>query len=216
MQKLLGISARTLEERTTFVRPRSELPFLSPLSTLTGDGWKTNQLATYERIMPAANAKVVATFEDGKPSAITYPLGKGQVYYVAALPGLAYVWSALQPPQVPDRGRNVHTVPVGYDAGAARLISLPLKAAAVEPIVSTGDHQLIDTRLIAAPGAYILPLANYNRETGQPVTLSVRVDGPVRKITSAYQGALPVKLAGGRLQITVPKLGYGDILRIDR
>ena len=37
-QQLFGLESRRTEERTTFIRPRQELPFLKPLATMKGDG----------------------------------------------------------------------------------------------------------------------------------------------------------------------------------
>ena len=74
---------------------------------------------------------------------------------------------------------------------------------------------MIDTRLLKGPKGFILPLANYNAKVGQPVKLVVRVPGRVGKVTSAYHGALAVREEEGRTVITLPALGYGDVLRLD-
>jgi len=215
MQRLLGIASRKLEERTTFLRPRQELPFLQPLSTVKVDGLEMPQLATYERITPAANAKAVATFADDNSAAITMrKLGKGQIYYCAALPGIAYMWGALQPPAVPDRGNGTHTPPTNFDKGAADVLALPLKAAKFEAPI-TNDLGLIDTRLLKAAKGYAMPMANYNTTIGQKVTFSIKLDGTVKKVTSSFRGVLPFAMKKGRLEFTIPALGYGDMVRID-
>jgi hypothetical protein len=214
-QALLGLDWRRTEERTTFVRPRQELPFLRPLDSVKGDDWHMPQLATFERVSPAAGTKVLAHFrDDDTPAALERPLGKGHVVYVAALPGLAYLWSALQPPQVPDRGPGMHSVPTAFDAGARALLRQVLQKAKVEPMVDAGGA-LVDTRLLQAPKGFVLPLANYADKVGGPVTLTVRVGGPVAKVTSAYHGVLTSRYDNGRLTVTVPALGYGDVLRLD-
>jgi hypothetical protein len=216
MQKLFGLRERRSEERASFFRPRQELPFLKPLGTLAGDGWEMPQLATFERVVPEGDAKVLARFKgDNGPAVIQRSLGKGHVFYVAALPGVASLWSALQPPHVPDRGPNTHSVPTAFDKGARELLRLVLKTAAVRPTV-TASPPLIDTRLLEAPKGYVLPLANYHAKVGQKVTLTVRTSAEVRKITSAYHGELPFKQEKGRVVVTVPALGYGDVLRLDR
>lgn len=215
LRQLLGIDARTLEERTTFMRPRQELAFLQPLATVKIGALAMPQLATWERITPAADARAMATFtDDGSPAVIARALGEGQVFYCAALPGMAYMWGGLQPPGVPDRGPGTHTPPTNFNKGALAVLELPLQAAKVEPRV-TNSLGLIDTRLLKAPGGYAMPIANYNLTVGQKVTFGIRLDGTVTKVTSAYSGPLKFAMANGRLQVTVPKLGYGDMLRID-
>jgi hypothetical protein len=213
-QKLFGLQTRLTEERTTFFRPRQELPFLKPLDTMQADGWRMPQLGTRERITVGPDIDVLARFADGKgPALVRRKLGKGSAYYVAAQPGVASLWSALQPPQVPDRGQGTHTVPTAFDPGARELLRTVVQAAGVEPII-LAEPSLIDGRLLRAPKGYVLPLANYHAQVGQKVKLTIRVDTPVDKAVSAYHGALPVEKTKAGIVITVPALGYGDILRL--
>jgi hypothetical protein len=214
-QSLFGLDIRRTEEQATFLRPRQELPFLQPIDTVKGDGWEMPQLATSEWISPAADARVLAKFrKDQSAAVVERRLDRGRIVYVAALPGLAYLWSALQPPQVPDRGPGTHAVPTAFDPGARALLEMVLKDAKVEPAV-VAEPGLIDTRLLKSSQGYILPLANYNATVGGPVKLTVRVPGPVGKVTSAYHGVLAVKEEGGRVVLSLPALGYGDVLRLD-
>jgi hypothetical protein len=212
---LLGLQARTTEERTPFIRPRQELPFLKPLGTLAGEGWEMPQLATRERVTPVKGVEVRARFKDDKtPALLERKLGKGRIFYVAGLPGVAYLYSALLPPRVPARGPCTHSVPTAFDKGAAALVRLVLKAGKVQPAI-VAEPALIDARLLKAPKGFVLPLANYHDKVGQKVTLSVQVGTPIKKATSAYHGELAVKNEKGRVRITIPKLGYGDVLRLE-
>jgi hypothetical protein len=216
LPKLFGLKGRGLKgAAVSFFRPRQELPFLEPLATLAGEGWSMPQLGTPERIEPAEGAEVLAHFKDDKsPALLSRRLGKGRVFYVAAQPGVAYLWSALRPPRVPDRGPCTHSVPTAFDGGARELLRLVLEAAAVEPAV-VAEPPLIDARLLKGPDGYVLPVANYHAEVGQKVRLRVRVDRPVKKVTSAYHGELALEKGAGWLEVTLPALGYGDVLRMD-
>ncbi|GDY20210.1 hypothetical protein LBMAG56_15550 [Verrucomicrobiota bacterium] len=212
---LCGVGSRQTDARETFFRPRQELPFLKPHGTVAGAGWEMPQLATYERIKPAAGADVLAKFKDDNSAAfITRKLGKGQTFWCAAQPGVAYLWTALQPPAVPDRGPGTHTVPTGFDSGARAVLETVLKAAKVEPLVRCEPQQL-DTRLLRANRGYILPIANFEPKVGQKATISLKVTGQIRKVSSAWHGALPLQRDGDRLLITLPALGHGDIVRLD-
>jgi hypothetical protein len=213
---LFGIAERRLDERTTFIRPRQELPFLRPVGTLKREEWEMPQLAVVERVKPIAGVEVGATFADDKsPAAFSRSLGKGRIVYVAALPGIAYLWSALQPPVVPDRGPATHSVPTNFDKNVTLLLQRAvLRSAVVEPAVTT-EPGLIDTRLLEAPKGYVLPLANYNAKVGQRVKVTVRVARPIKKAASAYHGALAVKNDKGTVTFTIPALGYGDVVRLD-
>ncbi len=135
-EKLFGLQTRHSEERTPFFRPRQELPFLQPFDQIGCPGGTMPQLATLERIEPVKDATVLARFKDGKgPAVVARQLGKGRVFYVAALPGVAYLWSALQPPAVPDRGPGTHSIPTEFNSGARALLQLVLKAAHVQPSI---------------------------------------------------------------------------------
>jgi hypothetical protein len=214
-EKLFGLQARQSEERITFFRPRQELPFLQPFDHIACPGGPLPQLATRERILPVKDATVLARFQDSKePAILDHRLGKGHVIYVAALPGVAYLWSALQPPAVPDRGPNTHSIPTAFNTGARSLLALVLHAAHVQPVVSA-KPDLVDARLLKAPGGYILPIANYQKLVGDKVTLRIRMEDKISKATSAYHGELEMKEDNGHIVVTIPTLGYGDVLRLD-
>ena len=213
--ELCGVASHETIARETFFRPRQELPFLKPHSTLVGAGWEMPQLATFERIKPAAGVEILAKFKDDNSAAfITRKLGKGRTFWCAALPGVASLWSATQPPSVPDRGPGTHTVPTNFDPGARALLETVLKAANVEPLVRCEPRQL-DLRLLRANRGYILPIANYEPTVGQRATITVNAPGAIKKVSSAWHGPLPLQRDGDRVTITLPALGYGDIVRLD-
>jgi hypothetical protein len=214
-EELFGLQGRKSEERTSFFRPRQELPFLKPFDQIVCPGGALPQLGTFERITPAKDATVLARFQNGKePAIVDHRLGAGHVFYVAALPGVAYLWSSLQPPVVPDRGPGTHTIPTEFDKGARSLVELVLRAAHVQATVEA-TPPLVDARLLKAPGGYILPLANYHDKVGQKVTLRILSGDKISKATSAYHRELPVTQENGRTVVTIPALEYGDVLRLD-
>jgi hypothetical protein len=214
-EKLFGLQSRKSEERTSFFRPRQELPFLKPFDDIKCPGGALPQLGTRESIEPAKDATVLARFKEGKsPAVVDHPLGKGHVIYVAALPGVAYLWSALQPPAVPDRGPNTHSIPTAFNTGARSLLELVLRAAHVQPTIEA-KPALVDARLLKAPRGYVLPIANYQSKVGDKVTLRILIGDKIAKVASAYHGELTVKKEDGRLVVTIPSLGYGDVLRLD-
>jgi hypothetical protein len=214
-EKLFGLQNRQSEERTAFFRPRQELPFLKPFDQILSPAGEMPQLGTFERITPAKDATVLTRFKNSKsPALVDHRLGKGHVFYVAALPGVAYLWSALQPPAVPDRGPQTHSIPTAFNSGASALIKLVLRAADVQPTIEASPA-LVDARLLKAPGGYIVPIANYQDGVGQKVTLRIFMGDKIKGVTSAYHGAVPVREDNGRTVFTIPTLGYGDVLRLD-
>src|SRR3569623_1307484 len=123
-------------------------------------------LATRERVAAAQDATVRAKFADGSPAWVERRVGKGTVVYVAAHPGLAYLWSAVQPPAVPDRGPGTHTIPTEWDAGAAALLAAVVEKSGATSHVRPGAGELLDARLLESPKGYIVPVANYAAKVG--------------------------------------------------
>ena len=218
LQQFVGVAARTIEEHDGMLRTSQELPFLKPTTQVVGQGWQFPALAYKERFTPVADAQVLATFADDKsPAMIVRAVGKGKVYFLAALPGMAYLWTGLTNPiWVPDRGPGSHREVTNYDANAAKVMQLPFAGAGVNAQITTPGY--IDTRLIRGKGAFILPIANYNKPNNRPVTITVRPPagaGTLVSVESAFCKQVPAKTEGGAWIITLPKLGYGDMLRIN-
>jgi hypothetical protein len=115
---------------------------------------------------------------------------------------------------VPDRGPGTHSIPTRFNPGAKALLELVLKAARVPPTIEA-EPALVDARLLRAKGGYILPIANYHDTVGQTVTLRIHGTDRIRKATSAYHGELSLKEDKGCVVLTIPRLGYGDIIRLD-
>lgn len=207
--KLLGVDSGTLEEKTTYVRPQTELPFLKPLDFIG----EMPVLAVIDRVKAAGDAKVVATFKSGSPAVIERTLGKGKITFIAALPGLSYLWSAYQPPPVPARGPSSHVTFTHFNADAGKLI---LESARDLAPQVEAEGALVDARLLVAPKGYAVPLANYSVDVNKPVTLTLRGVDNVKKITSAAQGELKFQQEkDGSVKVQYVT-GLGDILRIDR
>ncbi len=194
---------------------RQELPSLKPLDRIVCPGGSLPQLGTRESIEPAEGVSVLARFASNKqPAIVDRRLDKGHILYVAALPGVAYLWSAMQPLAALDRGYDAHSIPRALDPGAKSLLALVLRAARVSPSIEA-TSSLVDARLLKAPDGYIVPIANYSAEVGQKVTLRIRMGEKMTKAASAYHGELAWKEDGGCVVVTIPSLGYGDMLRLD-
>lgn len=212
--KLAGIKNVKTTTHTTFIRPRQELPYLKPVATLLYTRHKIPCLATQETF-EVGEAEALATFEGGKqPAMASRKVGKGVVLYAAAHLGLAYLYSALQPPEVPDRGPRAHSVPTEFDGGVRQFLGAVLGGASVERPISVFAQRL-DVRLLEAPGGYVVPIANYEEKVGQRATLAVRIGKKVTKATSAYHGELEVRAFEDAYHVIIPALGYGDVVRLD-
>jgi len=221
-QRLAGLRSVQTRQQTTFVRPRQELPFLTPLDRVRLPGGETFPvLATHERIEPGEEVTVLARFaSDDRPAWTLRTLGKGAIHYVAAHAGMAFLYTAVQPPTVPDRGPGSHQPPTAWDAVAARLLRTPLEKAGLDTHPAHVGIQpataLLDLRLLEAPTAYLLPIANYGPALNAPVRLTLHPAQPIARVRSAYHGELPVRKLANGIEVTLPLLSQGDLLRLDR
>lgn len=213
-QKLFGLETRRSEERESFFRPLQELLLMQPLDMVQSTGWQMPQLGTFERIGVSKDVKVLARFkEDNSPAWIQHRLGEGSIHYVAAQPGVASLWSALQAMKITDRRSAMHQIPTELDIGTGYLLHAVLEEGRVEPILRT-DVGHIDGRVLQGPRGWIIPLANYNETVDQKIKISVRINGRVGRCVSAVHGEIPIKTGNGTIEIEIPKLGYGDLLRL--
>ncbi|MBY0228179.1 MAG: hypothetical protein K2W96_02745, partial [Gemmataceae bacterium] len=211
---LAGLKDVKTDLATTFLRPRQELPFLKPLREVKGDRWTMPALAVREDFKPVDGTEGWARSGDA-PILLRREAGKGRIFHMAAMPGLASLWSALQPPAVPDRGPGTHAVPTKFDKGAAAALAQVLEDARVQPDI-VAEPKLLDARLLVAKGGYILPVASYTGKDEEKATLTVRVPAPIKKATSAREGELKAVNGKGTVTITLSRLRYGDVVRLER
>lgn len=208
---LLGLQSASLEERDRFFRPQIELPRLQPIDFLG----QMPALAFFDTVSAAPGARVTSLFKSGKPAVIENHIGRGTTTFIATLPGVAYLWSAYQPARgqdypVPSRGQLSHRE-IEFDRETGAFIAAP--ARATESFVEANGAR-IDARLLQSPLGYAIPLANYNSDVKQPVTLTIRVPG-ARGVSSAVAGRLktqPNKDGSFSVRYTP---GYGDVLRVE-
>jgi hypothetical protein len=111
--------------------------------------------------------EVLATFSgSGKPALLRRAVGRGQAFYSAFLPGLAYFFPAI-PRRPADRGctdeSDNHFVPRDFDTRARALIGLGATAGrARRPVLAS--EPLVETGVITAVTPHhgtVLPLINW-------------------------------------------------------
>ena len=105
-------------------------------------------------------------------------------------------------------------MPTGFDKATERMLANVIAPTDVLPMFQT-EQPWIDARILKTSKGYLVPLAIYAAKVGQLATIAFRLPSPVTKSRSAYHGDLPVIQAKGRYVVTIPSLGYGDILRFE-
>ncbi|MCC6174606.1 MAG: hypothetical protein IT305_04805 [Chloroflexi bacterium] len=217
---VFGVREQTLEKRTTFIRPRIELPRLRPLDTLTvrpsfetGGPLSVPVLAFRQRMAPASGAEVIATFSDGAPAAVRNRSGKGTAILWGALLGLAYVQSGFTMPlPPPDRGPGIHTPLTGFDAARRQLVVGPAGAAA--QTAAAASDPLVETGLLETERAVLVPLASLR---DGPHTVDVVVHGAAQAtgVRSVRRGPLAFQHEGDTVRTSL-SLDPTDFLIVER
>ncbi len=205
---LLGLKSGKLDEKQTFFRMQIEMPRMTPLDTIGN----MPVFSVVDHVEAGPDANIIFKFKSGGPAVVERTLGKGKITFIAALPGVTYLWSAHQPAQPPPRGVWSHAPWTNFNADAGALILAPAKAVTSQVEAEGG---LIDARLLKSPKGYAVPLANYSVDTQKPVTLTIRGVKGIKKITSASQGELKMEKAPDDAVKVTYSTGFGDILRVD-
>ena len=150
----------------------------------------------------------------GTPAFVARSLGKGKVFYVAAQPGLASLWSApcsrpwSRTAAQPRIRCRLPSIQARRPRAANRPRCRPHQA------VLTAEPGPIDARVLQAPGGYVVPLANYQATVGQKVKLTLRLPTAVSKAENHPITDAAVEKEDGAITVTIPALGYGDAPRL--
>ena len=219
-----GLKGHTLDRITRGIRPRRDLPRMTPLDTLLVKvpevGLTQVELPAlcYRDALEPQNAKVLGTYKsDGSPALVSNAYGRGMVYYSGALAGLAYLTPAMPPSSA--------VLPTEFPAVLRALISLPVQQARITLPVTT-NHPLVEAQYLTGPNGAIVTLTNW---TEQPIDkLIVRFPGvPVKSVQSLRAagyfkgslvaqktGLLPVQVVDGVPQVEL-RLEVTDYLLVD-
>ena len=194
-QELFGINEiDTIRDTRAKAERKAKLPFDEAIAQRGEDPlWVVDRR---NKIAVDADAKVLATFRDGKPAAIERSYGSGRVYYVAFYPGLSYFRGKY--PWISWRGLGDE-----YPEPERVLITLAAKAAAPERWVVL-SQPVIHWGYLASEKGLCVPLLNYLYVPQERLETSVKVSQPVTKVRSTIHGELAFTQKGGRVRFALP------------
>ncbi|MAE71755.1 MAG: hypothetical protein CME06_14960 [Gemmatimonadetes bacterium] len=210
---LIGCRSLDVEKSVGLVRAKVELPRLEALGRVRmAEAGSFDAVALRQR-WSVKNAEVLGRFENGDPAIVIARHGRGSVVGAAALPGLAYVRSAI-PIRPWDRGCRAvsmnHWLPSEFDRAARSVIAMPLQLAGVGSPARC-SNPLVEPNLLEGPSRAALVLVNF---TDSPIeTLSIELDlGWTPSRIRSVRGTA-IERRGRTLMLS---LGVSDILMIDR
>jgi len=224
LYEVYGLKSHQLDRPVRHIRPRSMLPVMPPLDTVSAKvpeaGLRSVELPALcyrDALAPGLGAKVIATYQDGSPAATYRMLGKGGAYYIGALAGLAYLTPAMPP--------SSQVLPTEFPPALRSLITLPAMQARVTPPVTT-NNPLVEAQYMNGPNGAIITLTNWTKNPidglivrfpGVPVKTvqSLRAAGYFKgNLSDQAAGKLPVQVVGGVPQVEM-RLEVTDYLLVD-
>lgn len=214
LPRLLGLKAVTTTKNAIAPRTLLELPLLPAIGTITLDGGKVLACGLRQALVPA-EAKTLATWDDGTAAVTLRRHGKGEAYAVGTLAGAAWMRTGLRRTPYARGGRGCVYNPSGFDAAATRLVRLATAARQPEQAV-TCDREGVEAVVIDAPAGSLLTLVNWSNEPLTGLTVTVRLpQAPARAWSVTGQKALPVTFANGQARFRID-LTEGDFVLLPR
>lgn len=235
---VLGLSRQPCDRfQTLWTSGRNIAAVLNPndqvtIKTVAGST-KVDVLARRQTFKQVANSRVLATFTDGSPAAVSQAVGSGHVYMNGFTPALAYIAGALKADKAAQNdGQNgaaanlqgemdlftsmqiesqrlsnisTSTAPSEFDGALRDFILAPALTSPEAQQVKT-SHPLIEATLMQGSKGWVVLLANYSGQSIANVTLTIEVgDKASGEIHSSRNGLLvSEKNKAGTVRVQLP------------
>ncbi|MCX7007621.1 MAG: beta-galactosidase trimerization domain-containing protein [Kiritimatiellaeota bacterium] len=161
-------------------------------------------LAVKQALTPRAGATVLARFKDQSAAVVCGAAGKGRVYCVGFLPGLAYIKQALDARHALEEKTKTAATTVSADDAALLARSYnpwayptALRDCLLTPVREAGVNvpiqcsaPLVDAVYMTHEQGVLVPLANYSNRPIASLALKVTVPRRIAKVESARLGLL--------------------------
>ena len=237
LDEVLGRGKQTGYQRYRgALRARLELLFEKPLdqAKLT-TGQSVKVLCSREEFETAAGAKVLATYQNGKPAWIENAFGKGRACYAGLLPGQACLQPAMPLTPMGKGGTQASPwmrEPLDFDAAAAGMILQPVGQAKIAPDVRANVRGVVTNRL-KSDKATLITVVNLAQQTdGDLKNVEFEITGvkDVKRAWSCFhaKGAkgspnaipafgvpLPMRATDGGVVVTLPGLAAADVIVLE-
>jgi hypothetical protein len=226
LHDVYGITAHRFERAVRHIRPRGTLPGAKPLDEALVEapelGFASVRLPALccrETFQPSAGARILGRYRsDGSPAVVYNAFGKGGVYSVGALVGLAYLTPATR--------QSSDVLPTTFPADPRAIIALPATQAKVVPVVAASDP-LVEAQYLVGSNGALVTLTNWREKPVEKLILrfpgreqvktvrSLRAAGHFKgHLHEQSRGGLPVHVVDGVPQVEL-RLEVTDFLFVD-
>lgn len=188
-------------------------------------------VARQQKFKAVADARVLATFEDGSPAAVLQSVGKGHVYMNGFMPALAYIAGALKADKASGAGDaatnlqgemdlvtsmqiesqrlsniSTSTAPNQFDGVLRQFILVPALTASDAQQVKT-SHPLVEATLMQGSKGWVVLLANYSGESIRELQVTIevgdRASGAIHSSRSGLLAAENLQRGTVRVQLSL-------------
>jgi len=207
MYELYGLKKAILERPIRSIKPKSDLPTMNPLDTISFSGEfagvlkQIPALCYKQTLFPNSDVQTIGRYSDGSVACVMRKVDKGRVLLFGGLVGLAYLKPAM--------ANKVKRLPESFPDDVRQLIIQPLRWANVQQHLVVSDP-LVEATLQESSYGQIITLINFRNE---PVRVKVRLEGlpQVTDVYSVRRGSLTVQYEAGRPVVSL-LVAQGDFL----
>lgn len=179
-----------------------------------------------EPLTPGPDTQVLATFADGRAAMTVHSYGKGKAFVAGFYPGLEY--SATIRDGDYDMSKDFDAARRSFVVVPALEVTRPTvetSVPAVEAVLLKNDTSGKQAVTLMNWAYRVTPRQNGPGEKPtssvaivelKDVKIAIRHAGPVNKVTSAMSGKpLPIRRDGETVEVVLPALEEGDVLRLE-
>lgn len=213
---LLGLKeAGAIKKNLASLRPLLELPLADPIDTIIMGNDKIAAIGMRQVLTPGDEAKVLATWSDGKAAATVRELGKGKAFAVGTLSATSCMKTALPVRPLARGGNKAPVVPGAFAPAAARLALLGIAAGPLVEEVACSVPAVEGLVIDTAKGS-VITLVNWTDKPIAGLQVVVRMPASPIKVRSVQNAKdLKVTYANGAATFTTD-LEWADYIVIPK
>jgi hypothetical protein len=188
-------------------RMAKALARLAPTPSLRVPVTELDQLFLTERLAPLPGAQTILTTAKGEPAGVVNQVGTGLCVRVAALPGLAYVHEALQPPY------EINSyLPTGFRAALRDFIAWPAQQAGAARVAAAASD-IAEIVRYDGPERAVVFIIDHGGKPVQDFQFRLHDAGAIRQARAATGKPVTIRSEGGGvLTVSLPMDGADAVV----
>lgn len=206
----LGLDSQLGIERNNFnyvnipVAYDNSLVYQNNLDTVSFGGNNLESICATQKVSSTpSGAEIKATFSDGSPAFLNWPLGGGKVIFSGFFPGLAYAKSGAQSKATADAagGRSTYNPP-SYSGKYRDLLQGVLQNLSYKPLAET-DNYLVEANILESDKGLLVTLSNWGEGDVDNLHVKIRTANRYKQPSSAVKDIESFQQEGSEINMTL-------------